>query len=53
MQHFEEIPTMDAMMQSAVIDLICKDASLNPANKVVFHYFRILALSKSSQNICD
>jgi coatomer subunit beta len=33
MQNFDEITSMDAMMQSAIIELIQKDASLNPANK--------------------
>jgi hypothetical protein len=34
MQHFDDITSMDAMMQSAVIKFIQKDASLNPAHKV-------------------
>ena len=34
MQNFDDITSMDAMMQSAVIELIQKDAILNPANKV-------------------
>lgn len=34
MANFDEIATMDAMMQSAVIELIQKDALLNPNNKV-------------------
>jgi hypothetical protein len=33
-QHFDEITTMDPMMQSAVIELIQKDAALNLVNKV-------------------
>jgi hypothetical protein len=33
-QHFDEIPSMDPMMQSAVIELIQKDAALNLVNKV-------------------
>jgi hypothetical protein len=36
MQNVDEITSMDAMMQSAVIELIRKDAFLNPANKVNF-----------------
>lgn len=35
MQNFDEVPSMDPMMQSAVIELIQKDAILNPANKVL------------------
>ena len=34
MANFDEITSMDAMMQSAVIELIQKDALLNPNNKV-------------------
>jgi hypothetical protein len=34
MQNFDEVTATDAMMQSAVIELIQKDAVLNPANKV-------------------
>jgi len=34
MANFDEITSMDAMMQSAVIELIQKDAVLNPNNKV-------------------
>jgi len=37
LQHFEEIPFMDPMMQNAIIEVIQKDASLNPANKVFSH----------------
>jgi hypothetical protein len=37
MQNFDEVTSMDAMMQSAVIELIQKDAILNPANKVPLH----------------
>jgi len=40
---------MDAMMQSAVIELIQKDAMLNPANKP--RYLRLIfALLESSSN---
>lgn len=39
MQNFEVTAFTDAMMQSAVIELIQKDAVLNPANKVrkIYH----------------
>ena len=38
-QHFDEITAMDPMMQSAVIELIQKDAALNLVNKVSPHLY--------------
>jgi hypothetical protein len=47
MANFDEISSMDAMMQSAVIELIQKDALLNPNNKVPLAF---KGLSDSRQN---
>jgi coatomer subunit beta len=40
MQNFDQITSMDAVMQNAVIELIQKDAFLNPANKA--KYLRLI-----------
>jgi len=49
MQNFDEITSMDAMMQNAIIEVIRKDAFLNPANKP--RYLRLIFdLLESSHN---
>jgi hypothetical protein len=48
MQHFNDITSMDAMMQSAVIKFIQKDASLDPAHKVFQDDTKLTVASISS-----
>jgi hypothetical protein len=50
MENFDAVSTMDAMMQSAVIEVIRKDASLNPANKVTSFALSLMIAQAPSIN---